>query len=77
MPREYRPVTINTSSFHHSEAGIVDADTLIGNPRDASPLIRQPNPVRVQADTQVPGQMVPAIRKTGDDDGDPVTTPPR
>jgi len=73
MPREYRPATINTSSFHHSEAGIIDAGMLIRKKLAISEMLS----VRVQADTQVPAQVVPAIRKTGDDDGDPVTTPPR
>jgi hypothetical protein len=65
MPREYRPATINTSSFHHSEAGIIDAGMLIREKLAISEMLSVQrgvlNPVRVQADTQVLGQMVPAI----------------
>jgi len=65
MPREYRPATIDTSSFHHSEAGIIDAGMLIREKLAISEMLSVQrgvlNPVRVQADTQVLGQMVPAI----------------
>ena len=65
MPREDRPATIDTSSFHHSEAGIIDAGMLIREKLAISEMLSVQrgvlNPVRVQADTQVLGQMVPAI----------------